>query len=604
MKPKNTFILFLATALIVGGYFLLKKRMPTTDEQKEKEKRVFDFKSPDVTEVGIKGVDRDFLFEKQNQKWMIKRPLQVRANSSEIDGILSMIEFLDSHRRLSPKEIAEAKLSLSDYGLDKPRLIATFKTSKGAKTLNAGNEAKQGNRLYAQVSGDPNVHLVDKDVATRLGKKLDDYRERSLFDFTASQIHRFEIKNGPKLLEFSKTNNLWRVIQPLNARADTTKVDDFLKQISGLRAEDFLSDDPAAAREYGLDEPPQEVTMRLEQQDAIHTVLVGQKVKNDDKKVAVKVKGQNSIVAVSSNHVADVVKPLNDFRDHNLATYTSSDVAEIDFRQKQLQMTLQKDGDAWKIVQPEKLDADKDLVDGVLSKLNSMQIKEFSADVLTDLDKFGLKTPFVAVVLRGKPSESDGATNATRAVLLNLAVGKEETSKKFVYVKLADESSVYALDSSGMADIPKGVTDLRSRVLFQIKKDALKSVAQKKGKTPATVERGTDGKWKLGEGTEGVLDEKALEKFQNQIESFKVEKIIGPALNATLKQYGMESPVVTLTAKTETDGKAVAQEIVVGRETSQKKYHVIWKNQLLLCEITREMHESLAADLLAKPASK
>jgi hypothetical protein len=604
MKTKSTLWLLLLTALVVGGYFLAKKKLPTTDEAAERQKRVLDFKAADVTRLEIKGADRDFVFERKEGKWSFSRPLQVRASSGEMDGILSGLEYLESRRRLGERAIAEAKLTLADYGLEKPRASVTVRTPRGESTLFLGNEARQGDALYVQFKGSKDVHLVDKYLATRLEKKLEDYRERGLFDFTADAVQRLELRGGGKLVELARTNQDWRIVQPLSVRADRNKVDEFLRQVASLRADDFLSEDPASSRDFGLDEPSAEISVRLQKQEALHTLALGAKLKGDEKKVAARVKGQNSIVSVAASFAADAARPLNDLRDRDVSGFRAADVREIEVRNRAATLLLQKTNDQWRIVQPEKVAADPDLVEKLLARLSGMQVKEFSADVLTDLDKYGLKAPLGQVVLRERAAEPKAAAAGTNAApaaataLLDLAIGKADAARKLAYVKRADESSIYAVDAADAA-LPKGALELRSRVLFETKKEAIRSVSVRKGKTTVVVEKGQDGKWKLGEGTSGALAETPWQRLLNRLQRFEVSRIEGTALNDLAKQQGFDPPAATVSVAGEFDGKAATQELVVGREAGGV-HAVVWKNQFMLAEITREDYQALTADLVGK----
>ncbi len=604
MKGKSTFFLLLAAAILAGGYFLAKKRLPGSDESAEKDKRVLDFKSAQVNEMEIKGADRDFLFERKEGRWMLKRPMQVRASGTEMDGILSSMEFLESRRRLTREQIAEAKLTLADYGLEKPRASVTLRmfAEKRLVTLLIGNEARQGEALYIQVQGRPEVYLVDKYLASRLDKKLDDYRERSLFDFTAEDVRGLEIRNAGKPLEFARSNQIWRVVQPLNARADREKLGDLIHQMASLRAESFLSEDPSAAREYGLEEPAQEVTVKLVKQDAVCTLLLGARLKNDDKKMAARVKGQNSIVSVAAGFGSEVARPLSDLRDHQVASFEPAEVSEIEMRNRGATLTLQRQEGEWKITQPEKLTADRELVEKLLARLGTLQVKEFAADVLTDVEKFGLKPALGRILLKGK----GGVTASTNApsILLDLAIGKTDVAKKLTYAKPSDESCIYGLNAADMADLPHAPNDLRSRVLFQLKKDGVKSCVMKKGKIVEGIERCADGKWKLSVDSRGVLNETAWLKFLNHLEHFEVLKIVGTALNTALKQESLDPPAAILQVTHEVDGKTKTEEILVGRETARKTFHLLWKNELLLCEISSEDQQLLTSDWLFKPPAK
>jgi len=598
MKFKSTLILLLATLLAGGGlYYLIKvKKVPTSDEVTQREHRVLTLKAGDITGLEIQGVDRNFAFERKDGKWFLKRPLQVAANASEIEGVLSTLEFMEARRILTSADLREAKRSLSDYGLEKPRLVAHLATRNGEIVLHIGNEARQGDALYIQVAGNPAVFLVSKDLATRLDKKLDDYRERTLFDFTEAQVSRLEIRNGSKLVEFNKTNSVWRITQPLTSQAESSKVSDLLQQTTALRAIDFLSDDPTAAKEYGLEDATQEISMRLERNDAPYGLVIGNKLKTDDKKVAARVKGQNSIISIPSSFVAEMTSPLSDFRDHALAQFNPSEVNSVEVRTRQVSFTVQRSDDGWKIVEPEKIDADGEMVEQFLTKLNSVRIKEFVADVATDADKLGLKPAISGIVLKGKSLSSVASTN--EVTFLDLSLGKDDPARKLTFAQIAGESSIYGLDSAEVAELPHNTMDLRSRVLFQIKKEALISIQEKHVKNTVTLEKDASGAWKVTEQPQAVPDPTATEMVVNQMERFAVQKIIGTALNPMVKQYGLENPFLTLLVTHQVDDNPVTEEILVGHENAQKKYFVLWKNQLLICEISPEQHQSLMRDLV------
>jgi hypothetical protein len=601
MNSKTTIIFLLVAILALGGYMIAEKKIPSTEEALEKKKKVVDFKAADVVEVGIKGVDRDFIFEKKDSRWELRKPFHVRANGAELEGILGTVEHMQARRSLSARDLADSKLTAADYGLEKPRVIASIKTKDNTFILNIGNEARQGDNLYIQVSGDPRIYLVEKDLAARLGKKLDDYRERGLFDFSANDITRVEIKNGSKFLEISKTNGLWQITQPLSSRADAPKVDAFLNQTTALRADDFLTEEPSALKEHGLEESAQQVILHLSQTNAPQTLLIGQALKTDASKIAVKLNGENSIYAIGAAYTAEIMKPLNEFRDSFLARFQPADVNEVEIRNRQLSVIIRRQGEEWLLVSPEKMNADKELMDQFLSKLSSAQIKDFSTDVLTDLDKYGLRVPMLTYVLRNKFSDLT-TTNKTELPLLELSMGKEDLTKKLMYVKRVDESSVYGVASGDIADLPKTSSDLRSRVLFSVKRDQIKSVTRKKGKVSLGVEKGNEGKWALANGTQGVLDEGNWNNLLGKLESFRVEKVMGTALNSNVKQYGLDSPIATLMIQTDENGSPVTREILLSRDNPQKKNFILLKDQLLIAEISRDLHAALTANWIIAPS--
>src|SRR3989338_1717436 len=123
MRLRTTLVL-LIIAILVGGYILLyERKKPTTEQWKEKSKRVFDIKSDRVSKLEISQGDKLLAFEKKDNKWEMTTPLKYPADSGEIDRVVSKIEFLEWERLLKKGEWETKK---SDFGIDKPRAEVNF----------------------------------------------------------------------------------------------------------------------------------------------------------------------------------------------------------------------------------------------------------------------------------------------------------------------------------------------------------------------------------------------------------------------------------------------------------------------------------------------
>jgi hypothetical protein len=116
------------------------------------------------------------------------------------------------------------------------------------------------------------------------------------------------------------------------------------------------------------------------------------------------------------------------------------------------------------------------------------------------------------------------------------------------------------------------------------------------------MEKTKEGKWRVGEGASGVLNETPWQRLLNRFQRFEVARIEGVALNETAKQQGFDPPAAVLMLTCEVEGKTVIQELVIAREVAGTN-SLIWKNQLLLTEITRDDFLVLTADFLTKPSS-
>ena len=58
------------------------------------------------------------------ERWMLKEPIETKADESVINGFLSAIEFLENVIRF--EEVDNKKVSKKDYGLDNPTFEITL----------------------------------------------------------------------------------------------------------------------------------------------------------------------------------------------------------------------------------------------------------------------------------------------------------------------------------------------------------------------------------------------------------------------------------------------------------------------------------------------
>src|ERR1043166_299922 len=148
MKPKTTIILLIGALLIGGFVWYDSTHFKETSEQETQAKRLLrDLQSTDVTRLELHNTNGLIVIEKTGQKWDLKKPYEVRASKSEVDSILSDLEFLEADRTMTPKELKETGATPASYGLDKPRAEATLTVKGSNRTIKLGDETKVGGNL-------------------------------------------------------------------------------------------------------------------------------------------------------------------------------------------------------------------------------------------------------------------------------------------------------------------------------------------------------------------------------------------------------------------------------------------------------------------------
>src|ERR1051326_417654 len=452
MKPKTTIILLVIAVLIGGFVWYDHTHLKDTWEVEQQQKRVFpNLKSGDVTKLELHSTNGVIVVEKAGDKWDMKQPYQVRANKSMVDAILSDLEFLDAERAMTAKDLKEANETPAGYGLEKPRIEATITVSGKTQTIKLGDESKVGGNVYAAIAGSDKVYVVPKRMVESLSKTVDDMRDRSVLEFTASQVNKMKLKAGNRQVELSKIENTaesaesWRILRPINARADRTKVEGIGSKLADLKVETFVTEDPKDLKPYGLDEPVQEVSLFVKGSDGGKTVQFGAALTNDATKVYAKRESANSVFTVKSDILTNLVAQVNELRDRSLAEFETDQVKAVDLLMSGLNIKLAHDTNGWAIVEPAKLKAEQSACDDLVHHIHDAEIKEFAADVITDPAQFGLdkpaceitlkkeKPPPAAVTSTNEPPKIASATNSVPAAdaktpewvsLVTLQIGK------------------------------------------------------------------------------------------------------------------------------------------------------------------------------------
>jgi hypothetical protein len=591
MKSRTTLVLILV-ALVFGGFVLLDYHKGTSTEQgKIQRKRVLDFQAQDVTQLKIELTNQVVVLEKSVDKWQIKQPLNVPASSSAINSILDELEFIERDRTLTEKELKG--VTLAGFGLEKPRLRVTLQLKKSPLELLIGNETPTKEALYVQVRGKKGVLVVPKSIYKRLNLTLNDLRDRIVVDFLPATATRLEIKSADRVIELAKTiatittvETRWTLTQPLTARADSRKVSELLADLNNLRVRDFVSEDPKDIHSYQLDEPEREIVVWTGQSN--QTLLLGRSLTNDADRVFAKLKNADSIFTVNASMAKKFAVQANDLRDARVFAFSENDVRGIQLTRGSEAISLVRTDSTWELTKPTVVAAEDSAAQQLLGLIKDLSAKQFTADVATDLDKYGLATPTATVSLQG------AGTN----VLVQLLVGTLDTSNAVRFVKRTDEPFVYGVDTNMDGWLPTNTIALRSRRLAGFKTEQISKLTIERKSGKIVIERrGADKKWHLVEPSQGVLDDDALQWVLDGLAQLQAEEFIRED-HDHLADYGLDQPEVTITA-------AVGEKnytLAIGQQQGADRKYALWSDPALIFTIRVDRANTLTKNLVTLPA--
>jgi len=301
-----------------------------------------------------------------------------------------------------------------------------------------------------------------------------------------SEITRVEIqRNEPPaetiVFERDASGKRWRIVEPIQTRADTIAVDNLLRQI--FDAARVKTDRPPGLAAWGL-EPPQAVISLKKGDEQTVKLNIGSEGGVGTSAVihALDPTRPSDPMAVSKSSLDSVLKPLSDFRDPTLLASTVDDVAEIKISEGSKDpVELQKQEGRWRYTIPAAYgDAEATgtiapsdsikaptSVNLLLANITNLKLDKASVDIVadnvsdSDLAKYNLdaKSPVLRVHVK--------VTGNDKPVELLIGVGKK-VDDKYYYAKLASENTVVRVKTNDADAIRALLSDrgaLRSRTL-------------------------------------------------------------------------------------------------------------------------------------------
>ena len=288
------------------------------------EKEIFDLRDKKLLRVDNETVSRMVLkadggtieFGKTGDNaWQILKPGPLRADNYTVGDLLRSAR--DAEMVTVPAEPGEEgnnKLSGS-YSFRRPYASVEISDESGTHTITVAKTRGGDEKYYAKSSDLSGVFEVSSTMAEGLNKKIEDFRNKKLFDFGFKEIASLDVRDGDTRLTIEKQEDAWKLTSDADREIDATKVQVLIDKLRNLTAISYPSDREADLARYGLSEPAIEATVTTEE-DGTDEVLVSSPEKDQ---VYAARRGQPSSYEVEKttveqiqNAVADVLKPAEE----------------------------------------------------------------------------------------------------------------------------------------------------------------------------------------------------------------------------------------------------------------------------------------------------
>jgi hypothetical protein len=466
------------------------------------------------------------------------------------------------------------KADLAKYGLDKPSMSVTvavegMAAADGKKpelvkhTLFLGKpvEGAAGER-YARLDDQPGVAVLSAPVVAELTRTYLDFVERTVLTLDASKVNAVVRKMGNETLELSKNDDGWQIVKPAATRGDDDRLQGLLEQLANLRASRVAAYPAKDLKEFGLDVPAAEITLRAPGADGKRTdrvLKLGKTIEGSHGDRYAMVEGGQTVYVLPAGLAERLTGTPFTFRNRNLARFADAD--KIILERGTRKATFTKVDGTWKMTDPVEAEAEHaELEEFLFGKdgLAKLQADELVAEKPADLKPFGLDKPAARWHVHAGDKE-----------VMNLAIGNREQANARAYAQLAGNDLVFLLKPKLSTQV---LAEYRQRPVWTVAPDAAQVEMMRFGyaANPFTLEKVGPG-WLVADKQELKVNTRAVNDALAALAGLKIDHYAVDK-GADLALYGLDKPQLILEVQTPT-GKRVLH---IGRpEGESKRYYAL-----------------------------
>ncbi|MDW3229901.1 MAG: DUF4340 domain-containing protein [Acidobacteriota bacterium] len=455
MKFKTTLILLVVFILLLVGVILIEHRSERAQEKREREAKLTDYQASEVEKISLKSESGEKITIERDQTghWKIIEPLEAEADEYEINSLVENFASL-SFEKVVEEEVSDPAL----YEIPKKDITFWLKGHSQPITIQIGMENPIDNTLYAKRADQSQVVLLPGHLKYSLDKTLFDFRKKDIMTFDTTSVLAIELRAKENNWKVKRREENWYFLQPGEALASKSKIENLLDSLSRLRAKDFLAEnkDSQNLKLFGLDKPEFTVILTLPESQEITFWLTRQ-----DDKVTVTNSLSKKIIEVDSQIINDLSQRLTDLREKKVAVFNSWEAVALSLKQETGKVSVVKEKVKEKGQEEEKwflmtAGGDKEPVDdyrveSLLRNLEYLEATDF-IDNPRSLAEYGLDRPSLEITIRVR-------TDGDEEKELRLLVGPENPETHQVVIKNQDLPYLFRVEASFLKEIPERPED-------------------------------------------------------------------------------------------------------------------------------------------------
>lgn len=569
MNKRTVIVLAVLNAALLA-FILIHERgtLATSDTAGRSDRVLRTFIRDRVDQVElIRGDDDPIVFVRERDEtddeesvgtWVIASPVATSADDDTVDGLLSALEWLESHRTLEDITTEDRER----FGLDEPRFVIRYTLLEQAFELRVGGPAPTGEGIYAAVEGEGSAYVIGDDFVEAIDHDLAHFRQKALFEgFYPVGAERVQVDS----IVFERAGGVWRLRAPARGWANQGLIDQLLRVTRELRAARFVSEDPSDLARFGLDAPWHELTVTRGEDVSEHRVArlrVGDPCgEHDGERYAID--GEDGpIVCVPVSGLEALEIDTARLREPRLIAVTDDAIASIVVEVGAQRLELSREEARWKIFTgPADARGEPQLADDAAIASWLTELRDSRAIAYEDFEEgaHGIDHPTVRLTLR-----RNGETDPPIALVVGAA------DDEGVWVRRGDEAAIVRFPRVLQTSFEVGPLRFRARALFEAEGPDANRVSVRHGTVEEVAVRGQGGTWQLQTPIEAEADRVVVRDIARQLGTLRAERFVA---EAPTREHGLAPPRAIVRARFVPEhGAESSVALLIGAQTPEGSY--------------------------------
>jgi hypothetical protein len=222
-----------------------------------RDKRLVTVNADKISRVEIAGKNGDIEFGRNKDEWQILKPKPMRADSDAVSELV--------------RKLTDARMDITDSAATAKEASTAFGRGAHVVTISVTGESstqklqirKSKESYYAQSSVIDEAYKIGSDLAAAVDKKVEDFRNKKLFDFGYADPNKLDIHSGSKTYSLMRGGQDW---WDNGKKIDEPSMQSLITGLRNLSADRFL--------DSGFGSPQIEATVTSNDGKRIEKVLI------------------------------------------------------------------------------------------------------------------------------------------------------------------------------------------------------------------------------------------------------------------------------------------------------------------------------------------